>query len=202
MSDVTQPNESGLTRRDLLKSGAVLGGALAWGAPVVQLIGMKPAMAQEVSGCPNTYCLKAEYDDGVLGPFINCSPGIARGSGRGNCLIPSEEDFDEGDFSGVPGAIFEGIVVSDCDGGDGIMLTLPVGCHLAGEDNASGSPDAFVGNVSAAAKCGRIGETNEDEGCDAPEIGVNGDGQTTLCFPKKCTNGSGLSHIELIICCS
>ena len=35
----------GLTRRQALKKGAILGGALAWATPVVQVMGMKPAFA-------------------------------------------------------------------------------------------------------------------------------------------------------------
>ena len=41
---VEQPG--GITRRQALKRGAILGGALAWATPVVQVIGMKPALAQ------------------------------------------------------------------------------------------------------------------------------------------------------------
>ena len=42
----------GITRRQALKKGALLGGALAWATPVVQVIGMQPALAQTVSpGC-------------------------------------------------------------------------------------------------------------------------------------------------------
>lgn len=42
-----------LTRRQALKRGAILGGALAWATPVVQVVGMRPALAQTVSptGC-------------------------------------------------------------------------------------------------------------------------------------------------------
>ena len=39
----------GITRRQALKKGAILGGALAWATPVVQVIGMRPALAQTVS---------------------------------------------------------------------------------------------------------------------------------------------------------
>ena len=39
----------GITRRQALKRGALLGGALAWATPVVQVIGMRPAFAQTVS---------------------------------------------------------------------------------------------------------------------------------------------------------
>jgi hypothetical protein len=42
----------GITRRQALKRGAVLGGALAWATPVVQVVGMRAAQAQTVSpGC-------------------------------------------------------------------------------------------------------------------------------------------------------
>lgn len=40
---------AGITRRQALKRGAILGGALAWATPVVQVIGMQPAFAQTVS---------------------------------------------------------------------------------------------------------------------------------------------------------
>ena len=39
----------GVTRREALKRGALLGGALVWATPAVQVIGMKPAFAQSVS---------------------------------------------------------------------------------------------------------------------------------------------------------
>lgn len=42
-------DHEGLTRRQLLKRGAVLGGGLLWAAPAVQVIGMTRAVAQEAS---------------------------------------------------------------------------------------------------------------------------------------------------------
>jgi hypothetical protein len=39
----------GITRRQALKKGVIFGGALAWATPVVQVIGMKPALAQVAS---------------------------------------------------------------------------------------------------------------------------------------------------------
>jgi hypothetical protein len=41
----------GITRRDILKKGAVLGGAVVWVTPIVQSVGMGRAFAQAVSPC-------------------------------------------------------------------------------------------------------------------------------------------------------
>lgn len=41
--------QNGLTRRELLKRGAVLGGALAWATPTIQVLGMRPAFAAATS---------------------------------------------------------------------------------------------------------------------------------------------------------
>jgi hypothetical protein len=58
----------GITRRQALKKGALLGGALAWATPVVQVIGMQPALAQTVSpGCQVTVQLTSP-----TGPVIAC----------------------------------------------------------------------------------------------------------------------------------
>ncbi|MEX1005551.1 MAG: hypothetical protein WD156_09295 [Acidimicrobiia bacterium] len=54
--------QAGLTRRDILKRGAVLGGALVWVTPAVQIVGMGRAKAQIPSpGCIR-YCMKWEVD--------------------------------------------------------------------------------------------------------------------------------------------
>ena len=41
----------GITRRDLLKKGAALGGAVVWVTPIVQSVGMGRAFAQTPSPC-------------------------------------------------------------------------------------------------------------------------------------------------------
>ena len=43
----------GITRRDLLKRGAALGGAVVWATPVVQTLGMGRAFAQVPSPAPS-----------------------------------------------------------------------------------------------------------------------------------------------------
>ena len=49
-----ESESQGVTRRDLLRRGAVLGGAVVWMTPVVQTIGMSRAFAQTASPDPCT----------------------------------------------------------------------------------------------------------------------------------------------------
>jgi hypothetical protein len=44
-----EPGRGGLTRREIIKRGAIVGGTVMWVTPAVQVIGMRPAQAQEVS---------------------------------------------------------------------------------------------------------------------------------------------------------
>ena len=54
-------NKDGLSRRDFLKRSAALGGTLVWVAPVVQVVGMRPAFAQSVSpACTDFFAIKFE----------------------------------------------------------------------------------------------------------------------------------------------
>ena len=191
MSDAETNTESDLTRRDLLKKGAVLGGALVWAAPVVQIIGMRPAMAQRTSpSCPNLYCLKAEVFGGSLGSFGPLGGG--QGEGKGNCL-KEDEDCDPNVPSSILNWLNDPAHVSG-DPESGFEVELPPGCTLA--ERTGGSEDSFLGLFSAAAKCGKKGQTGES--CFAPTI-VKNNGTTTLTF--TCGNDTEISHIELIICC-
>lgn len=46
---MAESQEQGISRRDLLKRGAALGGAVVWATPVVQTLGMGRAYAQTAS---------------------------------------------------------------------------------------------------------------------------------------------------------
>jgi hypothetical protein len=46
---MSESQEQGISRRDLLKRGAALGGAVVWATPVVQTLGMGRAFAQTAS---------------------------------------------------------------------------------------------------------------------------------------------------------
>lgn len=57
----------GVTRREALKKGARLGGALVWAIPVVQTVGMSSAMAQTVS--EGNCCLEVNIVSIDVGDF-------------------------------------------------------------------------------------------------------------------------------------
>jgi hypothetical protein len=62
--EIQPERQSGLTRREILKRGAVFGGALVWATPVVQTVGMRAASAQEASpACNVWYAVKLERID-------------------------------------------------------------------------------------------------------------------------------------------
>ena len=74
---------------------------------------------------------------------------------------------------------------------NGFKITLPNGCTLVDESFETGSEDLFEGSVSAVAKCGNRppGPCWPADVTDFPE----------LLF--TCGNDTGVSHIELVICC-
>ena len=85
-------DESGMTRRDLMRRGAIVGGTLLWVAPAIQSIGSK---AYAETGSPLcSVCLAAEFDpDGAGGgvdpieghqdfiPDATCCECVANGGG-------------------------------------------------------------------------------------------------------------------------
>lgn len=63
---------SGLTRREALKRGALFGGALVWTTPAVQAVGMRSALAADVSpGCLR-FALKWEVDGNRQTKDLTC----------------------------------------------------------------------------------------------------------------------------------
>jgi hypothetical protein len=69
-----QGNAKGLTRREALKRGLVIG-AVAWAVPVVQAVGIRPAYAKAPSGGCVRYCLKWEpYAEAFEAPGCAIDP--------------------------------------------------------------------------------------------------------------------------------
>lgn len=97
---VTSEAGSGISRRDAIKKGAVVGGAVLWATPVVQSIGMSPASATHVSpgvphpcpACPN--CLAEATGLRALG----LTAGTASGSG---CQCVLNVNLNAGQIGGA-----------------------------------------------------------------------------------------------------
>lgn len=147
-STENQSTTHGLTRRELLKKGAVLGGALAWATPAVQLVGMTPAMATHVSDL--CVCVKFNgcSDNGTWQELGSENPGnCLESDDHGDCDRHFEPD---GSFTVVDNA---GQCGPDefCIQFDGLSVTVyfPSYCRLkaAAEkrgDGSGGDPCVFI----------------------------------------------------------
>lgn len=81
-----EEQSQGITRRDLLRRGAVLGGAVVWTTPVVQTLGMGRAFAQTASPTGGK-------DISYIGINVDC--------GGGDAFFAKWED---GQWEDMPGA--------------------------------------------------------------------------------------------------
>ncbi len=79
-------SQHGLTRRDFLKRGAVLGGTLAWVTPAVQVVGLRPAFAATVSPvCGDFFAVKIDPDEATEDFCVDIWDQTDP-SGEGQCL--------------------------------------------------------------------------------------------------------------------
>lgn len=68
MGETPHISPEGISRREALKRGLKLTGAVIWATPVVQAVGMRPALAQTVSPSADSCCVKVNADgtcDGI-----------------------------------------------------------------------------------------------------------------------------------------
>lgn len=171
-------SEHDVSRRDFLKRGAALGGAVVWATPMVQMVGMRPALAQVASpACLVWYAVKIDPTENPTPPHCvdihdQESPNL-----RGQCL-----DVDE---IGTPTSPQEGgcnHIVSSTTPSDGPWtVTLDSGCQFV-----AASDRCFVKSGAQAGFC--------------IEGQCSWDFETrTLTFPQPTANS--ISHIEFAFCC-
>ena len=183
----------GMSRRDLIRRGAVVGGAAIWVSPVVQSF-TSPAFAQ-VGTPPETSPGGEECPDGMVeaigavkwdpeatdGPFVPIGRGA---NGQGNCLAnpdlcggaPPECESLDAHLASHFNA--EAEVVVD---GERVCITLPPHCSAV---HAAGAKE---GNPRDGSPC----DCTPDAGTDLSS-GI-------VCFEKD--NGGGVGHIELVVTC-
>lgn len=169
----------GLSRRELLRRGAIAGGALAWAVPTVQTLGMGRALAAEPSGGCVLYCIKYEADEGRW-------TSLGSSKSQGNCFVCSSEAVN-----GLPPTIGQAVVSGTA--ATGFTVTLPPGCTVF--DSAStGTPDELAGRSGVWVKCG---SKKQGAGC---ELQLVDPGSTTFTV-SPCGSGKAISHFELLIRC-
>ncbi len=70
---IDMETEVGLSRREMLRRSAIVGGALVWSVPAIQSIGMKAAAAQVAvpspGACASCYCFSLRHNGRVRKEF-------------------------------------------------------------------------------------------------------------------------------------
>jgi hypothetical protein len=154
----------GLTRRDLLRRGAVLGGAVIWTTPVVQTLGMGRAFAQTASpiegGKDVSYAVISWECDGAT-LKVKWEPGVGF-STQGN--LPDCGNIGGSFASSVP----SGLAVQ-IDPSNSACILVDVPAEAAFE--CSGTLE----NVQAWVKAGS--STSTLEACHATSLNFGANGQ-------------------------
>lgn len=189
-------SEHDVSRRDFLKRGALLGGALVWTTPVVQVVGMNPALAQVASPtCEFWYAVKIERTDGTCptdfttippssgSTNVGCCTDISGpANGRGQCL--NADDAPPDDKSLNPGGCthIQSVQIPDENAADTTWkVVLDDDCQFVSD------PD----HVRCTVKVGKGQGGCFENACSYDEE------SRTLTF----TADSDISHVEFAFCC-
>lgn len=191
-----------ITRRELLKRGAIVGGVTVWATPVVQVVGMGKAYAKDVSPGCTRYCLKWEVDDNSPTGELTCPPaeevwsnkweelGRRTTTGKGTILECPGDGINDGGAANAlanrPG--FEFVVYGAED--SGFWVAFPDDIFVADLEDQS-EP------WSGAVKCGQ-GNTKLTKTQLNTEPDPCLDDYNRIFIPD-CGNGKDISHLELIV---
>lgn len=173
MEDTSGIGPDGISRREALKRGLRLTGAVLWATPVVQAIGMRPAFAQTVS--PTDPCLeeecfraKANFAGGAF--VFESSPGF----GTNDCE-------DCGGDSGIDGSNFFTVTINETnDDDEPIEVTVTLT-----------SDDCRITALSAKGG-GRNGY------CAVGMVSTDGQSATVA---RPAGEQNAISHVEICFCC-
>lgn len=159
---------SGISRREALRRGAIVGGAVVWASPVVQTIGMHKAYAQTTPAVTDisfialllqcgttTYRIKWETD--FTGAPDECGNSFA----IGNC---NPSDLGSGSVSSCP----DGVSASVNPNGS-VTVTFPSSCNIT---------DFVVKRGQCCAGPGQAGEPSVPIGGGSATFGVPTSNQT------------------------
>ena len=198
---------STITRRELLKKGALVGAAVLWVTPVVQVVGMGRAHAKDVSPNCTRFCLKWEVDDNVETGELTCPDGgtayrvwtnnwVNLDDGEGNALTCPGDGVNDETVLTITSRIGREFVVYGSRR-DGFWIAFPNDIKVADLKDES-EP------WSAAVKCGQGDATftksqlEPKSGTDPCLTDPNGEPYRRILI-TGCDNANDISHIELII---
>jgi hypothetical protein len=167
-------SETGLTRREALKRGALIAGA-AWAIPVVQAVGLRPAYAQTTSVECHHYCIRW-----IEGSGWHKIPG-----GDNNVL-----DCPVGALNELPPCIEDFTVVGSKT--TEYTVTFPQSCKFESGDP---SPDPFNA-VVVGVKCNSGAEHSYQYNAVAGE-----DNTILISTSDNCPDDSILYFEMIIKCC-
>lgn len=171
MSDELEPaSGSGISRREALRRGAIVGGAVVWASPVVQTIGMQKAYAQTTP---------AVTDISFIALLLNCGGTTYRVKW-------------ESDFTGGPDECGNSFAIGDCNPADFVgtadVSTCPSGVTAA--VNPNGSVTVTLGSCTITDFIVKRGQCCAGPS-EAGEPPAGGSGQVT--FPIPSSNQGGCS---------
>lgn len=170
---MSEQEKTGLSRRDFLKRGAALGGAVVWATPVVQIVGMRPALAQDPSpACSVWYAVKIDPSGGD--PQTHCVDISGQNDPKGGQCLNVDDSPQTVESGGC-----DHIVSSDTPDDSDWVITLDESCQFE-----AGDKQCFV---KAGTEC--------HEGTCVWDPDAH-----TLTFPQPGVNS--ISHVEFIFCCA
>ncbi len=195
-----------ISRRDLLKRGAFVGGAVLWVAPVVQVVGMGKAFARDVSPGCSRYCIKwdATTNAPPTNPSLTCSTAgvkaypiwgntwTALGDGVANALTCPADGTDTD-----AGATF---ITAERTGREFVVYgNQPADMYIAFPPDVKLAYLKDVGDFSVGAKCGQALVTFDPVVKDDPCFKDPNDVPYKQIHIPGCNNSKDISHIELIV---
>ncbi len=183
----------GISRREVLKRGAALGGSLIWAVPTIQTIGMSAASAQDASPtCRNRYRVKwdpiEELDEFEPGDYALGSWS----TGTFFCVTTGGELPSASTLTGLglPGSLKVIAGTGAAAGYYGIELDL------------SGTDCTYNPDDGAQAKCASAGACPDGQPCeDAVWDAINQTLRFEPCYCNSTGKYHNVSHIEVILCC-
>ena len=210
----TETNSNVVSRREILKRGAFVGGAVLWVTPVVQAVGMGRAYAKDVSTGCYRYCIKWDAGGSNLPPDVN--PPLTCTDNGANAYPVWGNVWTE--LGKPPPEKANALTCVDTGGANDLASAEFITAKRTGRkfvvygDQTNGfwvafPPDiklAYLADVnlySVGAKCGQtLARFTPEVKVDPCYTDPDGVPFNRIHIPAYCGSGSnGISHIEMIV---